>query len=49
VDQGHAGGGAGALTGHSDTVWELVSVKGWLISGSQDHGIRVWDVAMGCC
>ena len=24
-------------------------MEGWLISGSDDHGIRVWDVATGRC
>jgi hypothetical protein len=37
------------LTGHSGTVWALISVEGWLISGSFDHTIRVWDVATWCC
>jgi WD40 repeat protein len=36
-------------TGHTGTVWAMVSVEGWLISCSDDLGIRVWDVATGHC
>jgi WD40 repeat protein len=35
------------LTGHTDSVWAMVSVGKWLISGALDHRIRVWDVATG--
>ena len=35
------------LTGHTDAVWALVSVGAWLISGSNDHRIRVWDLGTG--
>jgi WD40 repeat protein len=34
---------------HTDPVLALLSVEGWLISGSDDHAIRVWDVATGRC
>jgi WD40 repeat protein len=39
------------LTGHTDAVFALVLVEGWLIrvSGSHDHGIRVWNMATGRC
>ncbi len=37
------------LTGHTNSVAALVSAGEWLISGSDDNGIRVWDVATGRC
>ncbi len=35
--------------GEGVTIRALVSVEAWLISGSDDHRIRVWDVATGRC
>ena len=37
------------LTGHSDEVYSVAFSRDgeWIISGSEDHLVKIWDVATG--